>query len=62
MELTYSRYLQLPELLALQKPLSSPEEHDEPLFIVIHQIYELWFKLMLHELDKVKADLSAGRI
>lgn len=62
MDLTYSRYLKLPELLDLQQPLSSPEEHDEPLFIVIHQIYELWFKLMLHELDKVKADLSAGRI
>ena len=44
----YSDYLQLDELLALQHP---GEEHDEMLFIVIHQAYELWFKEILHELD-----------
>jgi tryptophan 2,3-dioxygenase len=60
MSLTYSTYLQVPQLLSLQQPRSSPPEHDEMLFIVIHQTYELWFKLMLHELDKVKRDFSAG--
>ncbi len=48
-ELTYNDYLKVPELLALQQPLSSPPHHDEMLFIVIHQAYELWFKLLLHE-------------
>lgn len=61
MDLTYADYLYIDELLALQKPRSEPEEHDELLFIVVHQAYELWFKLLLHELDKVKADLAAGR-
>ena len=60
MALTYWSYLQLDKLLDLQRPLSNPPEHDEALFIVIHQTYELWFKLMLHELDKAKRDLSAG--
>ena len=60
MNLTYADYLHLDELLALQKPRSSPEEHDELLFIISHQAYELWFKLQLHELDKVKGDLSGG--
>ena len=60
MPMTYSRYLKLEELLALQQPASDPPEHDETLFIVIHQVYELWFKLMLHELEKVKRDFSAG--
>jgi tryptophan 2,3-dioxygenase len=45
---TYASYLRLDELLALQQPGS---EHDETLFIVIHQVYELWFKELLHELD-----------
>jgi tryptophan 2,3-dioxygenase len=48
---TYSSYLKLGELLSLQQPLSDGPEHDETLFIVIHQVYELWFKEMLHELD-----------
>ncbi|RMH20785.1 MAG: tryptophan 2,3-dioxygenase [Acidobacteria bacterium] len=51
MSLTYSRYLALDELLALQRPRSAGPEHDETLFIVIHQVYELWFKQILHELD-----------
>jgi tryptophan 2,3-dioxygenase len=58
--LTYSNYLQLPRLLDLQEPRSTPPEHDEMLFIVIHQVYELWFKLILHETDKVKRDFSAN--
>ncbi|MGD0053030.1 MAG: tryptophan 2,3-dioxygenase family protein [Vulcanimicrobiaceae bacterium] len=49
--LTYGSYLRIPELLALQQRLSDPPHHDELLFIVIHQVYELWFKQLLHELD-----------
>jgi tryptophan 2,3-dioxygenase len=60
MELTYAKYLKLDRLLALQEPMSSPPEHDETLFIVIHQVYELWFKLILHEFGKVKANFSSG--
>lgn len=61
MDLTYADYLHVDELLALQKPRSEPPEHDETLFIIVHQAYELWFKLLLHELDKVKVDFAAGR-
>jgi tryptophan 2,3-dioxygenase len=60
MTLTYSNYLGLPELLDLQQPRSTPPEHDEMLFIVIHQVYELWFKLILHETEKVNRDFSAN--
>ena len=60
MELTYARYLKIEALLALQEPQSEPAEHDETLFIVIHQVYELWFKLLLHECDKICRDFSAG--
>lgn len=48
---TYSSYLALGELLALQRPRSMPEHPDELLFIVVHQASELWFKVLLHELD-----------
>lgn len=48
---TYSEYLKIDELLTLQHPLSDGPEHDEMLFIVIHQVYELWFKQVLHEVD-----------
>ncbi len=58
MSLTYADYLKIEELLKLQQPRSTPPEHDEMLFIVIHQVYELWFKLLLHELDKIKLDFS----
>ena len=54
MPVTYNRYLKIDELLALQQPLSDGPEHDETLFIVIHQVYELWFKQILHELDYLK--------
>jgi tryptophan 2,3-dioxygenase len=50
---TYANYLQLDELLSLQRPRADGPEHDELLFIVIHQVYELWFKELLHELDRV---------
>ncbi|RYZ68754.1 MAG: tryptophan 2,3-dioxygenase [Proteobacteria bacterium] len=51
-DLTYNDYLKVPELIGLQQPLSQPEHHDEMLFIVIHQAYELWFKLCLHEIER----------
>jgi tryptophan 2,3-dioxygenase len=60
MTLTYSSYLHLPQLLELQQPRSDPPEHDEMLFIVIHQVFELWFKLVLQEADKVEQDFSAN--
>jgi tryptophan 2,3-dioxygenase len=60
MALTYATYLQLDKLLDLQHPRSEPPEHDEHLFIIIHQVYELWFKLLLHELEKIERDFSAG--
>ena len=58
--LTYANYLDLENLLTLQKPRSTPAEHDEMLFIIIHQTYELWFKQLLHEFEKIKRDFSAG--
>lgn len=51
--LSYNRYLKVRELIQLQQPRSDPPHHDETLFIIIHQAYELWFKLILHELDTV---------
>ena len=60
MPLVYSGYLKLDELLSLQEPLSDPEEHDEMLFIIVHQVYELWFKEMLHELDYLQDLLANG--
>jgi tryptophan 2,3-dioxygenase len=61
-ELTYASYLKLEALLDLQDPRSTPPEHDEMLFIVIHQVYELWFKELLHEIEKVKRDFTAGEL
>jgi tryptophan 2,3-dioxygenase len=62
--LTYQSYLKINELLSLQQPKSAGDdgvgEHDEMLFIIIHQTYELWFKQLLHELTAVCAKLSAG--
>lgn len=56
--LTYARYLKLDALLGLQQPLSAGPEHDELLFITIHQIYELWFQQLLHELLELRARLD----
>jgi len=60
--LTYGSYLRVPELLALQRPLSTPPHHDEMLFIIIHQVYELWFKQLLHELEAVLESLQSDRL
>jgi tryptophan 2,3-dioxygenase len=59
--LTYSSYLHLDSLLKLQQPRSDPAEHDELLFIVVHQTYELWFKVLLHEFEKICADFRGDR-
>ena len=59
-QLTYSSYLKVPELLKLQHSQSSPQHHDELLFIIVHQTYELWFKELLHDLDAVVANLRAA--
>jgi tryptophan 2,3-dioxygenase len=56
----YAAYLLIDDLLELQRPITEGA-HDELLFIVVHQAYELWFKLMLHELGRVDAELRAGR-
>jgi tryptophan 2,3-dioxygenase len=55
---SYAEYLKIDELLTLQRPLSDGPEHDEMLFIVIHQVYELWFKEVLHELDYLEQLLA----
>jgi tryptophan 2,3-dioxygenase len=59
--LSYNKYLKVPELLRLQETLSDPTSHDELLFIIIHQTYELWFKQILHEMDATRKWLSEGR-
>jgi tryptophan 2,3-dioxygenase len=56
-ELSYGGYLRVPELLELQTLLSDPAAHDELLFIVVHQAYELWFKELLFELESVRHNL-----
>ncbi len=56
----YATYLLIDDLLGLQRPLT-PDAHDELLFIVVHQSYELWFKLILHELQRARDELLAGR-
>lgn len=57
---TYISYLKVDELLELQQPLSDGPEHDELLFITIHQVYELWFKQLLHEASALQKSLEAG--
>ena len=57
-EVTYGSYLRLDELLACQSPAT--DEHDELLFVIIHQVYELWFKQILHEAALLQARLEAG--
>jgi tryptophan 2,3-dioxygenase len=58
--LTYTSYLAVDELLKLQKPLSDGPEHDEMLFIIIHQTYELWFKQLIHEFQQAQRALENG--
>ena len=58
--MTYGQYLRVPELLDLQHPLSGGKDHDETLFIIIHQVYELWFKQQIHEARFLARALEAG--
>ena len=60
--LSYNKYLKVPELIHLQETLSEPVSHDELLFIIIHQTYELWFKQILHEIDATIEWLNEGRM
>jgi tryptophan 2,3-dioxygenase len=59
--LTYGGYLKIRELTALQQLHSDPAQHDETLFIVIHQVFELWFKQLLHEIDTVIGFLNQDK-
>lgn len=59
--LSYNKYLKVPELIGLQETLSEPVSHDELLFIIIHQTYELWFKQILHEIDATRVWMREGR-
>ena len=58
--LSYNSYLAIDELLGLQRPLSEGPEHDEMLFIIIHQTYELWFKQLIHEFTAAQQTLEDG--
>ncbi len=60
--LSYNKYLRVRELIGLQETLSEPTSHDELLFIVIHQTYELWFKQILHEVDACIGWMDQGRL
>ena len=59
--LTYDSYLKVHDLLDLQDLQSDPQQHDEMLFIVIHQVYELWFKQILHEIDGMMAFIDEDK-
>jgi tryptophan 2,3-dioxygenase len=61
-QISYPSYLALDELLSLQRPVSRPEHPDELLFIVVHQASELWFKVILHELDTLVTRLETHDI
>ena len=60
--LSYNKYLKVRELIKLQETLSEPASHDELLFIIIHQTYELWFKQVLHELDATIKWIDQDRV
>jgi tryptophan 2,3-dioxygenase len=60
--LSYNKYLRVPELIDLQTCLSSPAQHDELLFITVHQAYELWFKQILHEIDAAIVLMKEDRL
>ena len=60
--LSYGSYLKVDELLALQRPLSQPAHHDEMLFIIIHQVYELWFKQLRPETQAVQHALERDEL
>ncbi len=61
-DLSYNDYLKVSELTALQSPLSKPPHHDEMLFIIIHQAYELWFKLIIHELESAMEEMKKKEV
>jgi tryptophan 2,3-dioxygenase len=60
--LSYGSYLKLPELLSLQQLLSDPPAHDELLFIIVHQAYELWFRELLFELESARDRMFSGDV
>ena len=60
--LSYNKYLKVQQLIELQEKLALPEKHDELLFIIIHQTFELWFKQILHELDATISYINERRI
>lgn len=60
--LTYGSYLRVAQLLDQQHLESDPPAHDELLFITIHQVYELWFKQLLHELTAAREEMFAGNL
>ncbi len=62
MTLTYAEYLQLDVLLDLQVPRSDDRDHDETLFIITHQVYELWFKQIIHELEALRGAFVSGEL
>ena len=59
---SYTDYLKVPDLLGLQQRLSQPPHHDEMLFIVIHQVFELWFREMIHEAEEILRALPTGKV
>ena len=61
-QLTYGSYLRLPQLLDSQHLESDPPAHDELLFITIHQVYELWFKQLLHEVTAARDAMFSGEL
>jgi tryptophan 2,3-dioxygenase len=61
-DLTYNDYLRIPSLLGLQQLQSEPAHHDEMLFIIIHQAYELWFKLILHEMENAIGYMNSREV
>jgi tryptophan 2,3-dioxygenase len=60
--ISYGSYLRVPELTSLQQLTSEPPHHDEMLFIVIHQTFELWFKQVLHEVDTISSMMRSGQV
>ena len=60
--ISYGSYLRVNDLVGLQQLVSDPGHHDELLFIVVHQTYELWFKQLLHELDTIASMMREGKV
>jgi len=60
--ISYGSYLRVPDLIGLQQVVSDPGHHDELLFIIVHQTYELWFKQLLHEIDTIGSMMGAGQV